>query len=81
MLSVRGAKMVSLGKYLENLDIDAIALPHDKHDECKYFYNLLKSESDRDKFRWLLSAFLGASYSFLELNDYGLKVHRLLYSD
>ena len=59
--------MVSLSKYLDDLDMDAIALPEDKLDECKYFYTLLKSESNRDKFRWLLSAFLGACYSFLEI--------------
>lgn len=59
--------MVSLSKYLDNLDLDAITFPEDKLEECIYFYTLLKSESDRDKFRWLLSAFLGACYSFLEI--------------
>ena len=59
--------MVSLEKYLSDIDFDSIALPDDKLDECKYFYHLLTSENDRDKFRWLLSAFLNACYSFLEI--------------
>ncbi len=59
--------MVSLSNYLDVLDLDAIALPEDKYEECKYFYTLLTSENDRDKFRWLLSAYLGACYSFLEI--------------
>jgi len=60
-------KVVSIKEHLENLDLDAIAYPEDKFCECQYFYSLLQSESDRDKFRWLLSAFLGACYSFLEI--------------
>ena len=59
--------MVSLREVLEDIDLPAIALPDDKLDECKYFFSLLEQESDRNKFRWLLSAFLGACYSCIEI--------------
>lgn len=59
--------MANLEQYLADIDMDSIALPDDKLDECRYFYELLTQESERDKFRWLLSAFLGGCYSFLEI--------------
>lgn len=59
--------MASLEQYLVDIDFDSIALPDDKYEECRYFYQLLAVEGERDKFRWLLSAFLGACYSFLEI--------------
>ena len=59
--------MASLESILKNLDMSAIALPDNKLDECKYFYSLLEHEENRDHFRWLLSAFLGACYSHLEI--------------
>lgn len=64
--------MASLEQCLADIDIDSIAPPDDKHEECKYFYNLLLVENERDKFRWLLSAFLGACYSFLEIKAKGM---------
>ncbi len=59
--------MVLLEKHISEIDMSAIALPDDKLEECKYFFGLLSREKNRDKFRWLLSAFLGACYSYLEI--------------
>jgi hypothetical protein len=36
--------------------------------ECEYFFELATQENDKDKFRWLISAFFGAAYSFFEIN-------------
>ena len=52
---------------LSQIDIQAIALPEDKITECKYFMELASSESDSNKFRWLISAFFNAAYSFFEI--------------
>ena len=58
--------MASLIEILKDVDLSAIALPSDKLDECKYFHQLLVAETNRSHFRWLLSAFLNACYSYLE---------------
>lgn len=58
--------MVDLTKILDGLDLSAVVLPDDKLNECDYFYDLLLQEADRDKFRWLLGAFLNACYGYLE---------------
>lgn len=55
-------------EWLNLLDLDAIAEPSDKSSECEYFLNLATLENDKDKFRWLISAFFGAAYSFFEIN-------------
>jgi hypothetical protein len=68
----KGCVMVLIKEFLDNINMAAIALPDDKLNECKYFFNLLKSEPERDKFRWLLSAFLGACYSCIEIKAKGL---------
>jgi hypothetical protein len=57
-----------LGDLLDNLDFDAIADPSDKIFECRYFLNLASEELDVMKFRWQISAFLGAAYSFFEIS-------------
>jgi len=54
--------------WLNLLDLDAIADPSDKLSECEYFLGLAAEETDKDKFRWLISAFFGAAYSFFEIN-------------
>lgn len=54
--------------WLNLLDLDAIADPSDKSTECEYFLALATEEKDKDKFRWLISAFFGAAYSFFEIN-------------
>jgi len=52
---------------LNLLDLGAIADATDKLPECEYFLRLAAEEIDKDKFRWLISAFLGAAYSFFEI--------------
>lgn len=38
----------------------------DKLRECEFYFALLAKEGDRNRFRWLLSGFLNATYSFFE---------------
>jgi hypothetical protein len=56
----------SLDDILERLDISAIADRNDKVHECEFFLALASSESNRERFRWLISAYLNAVYSFFE---------------
>lgn len=58
--------MVDLRPIFKDLDLSAVVLPDDKLKECEFFYALLAVERDRDKFRWLLGAFLNGCYGFLE---------------
>lgn len=58
--------MVDLTEVLGNIDMAAVPLPDDKFKECQYFLALAERAEDRDEFRWLVSAFLGAAYSYLE---------------
>lgn len=51
---------------LDSLDLSAIADSGDKRRECEYFYSLAALETDRERFRWLISGFLNAAYSFFE---------------
>jgi hypothetical protein len=51
---------------LARLDLEAIADPGDKINECEYFLGLASRESDRSRFRWLISAYLNAIYSYFE---------------
>lgn len=59
--------------WLNLLDLGAIADPADKLSECESFLELATQESDKEKFRWLISAFFGAAYSFFEIN--ALRAH------
>jgi hypothetical protein len=52
--------------WLALLDIEAVANLDDKLGECEFLFRLMTAELDRDKFRWLTSAFLNAAYSFFE---------------
>jgi hypothetical protein len=52
--------------WLSRLDISSIPDFNDKVQECEFFFSLLSVETDRSKFRWLLSGFLNAAYSFFE---------------
>ncbi len=54
--------------WLNLLDLGAIADPSDKLSECEFFLELATQENDKDKFRWLISAFFAAAYSFFEIN-------------
>lgn len=55
-----------LENWLNRCDIQAIPNTNDKLRECEFFYELLSKETNRNNFRWLLSAFLNATYSFFE---------------
>ena len=52
---------------LRSVDLSAVALPTDKIGECDFFLELATQESDRSRFRWLISAFLNAVYSYFEI--------------
>lgn len=54
--------------WFDLLDLSAIAEPGDKIAECEYFLILASVEPDLRRFRWLISAFLGAAYSFFEIS-------------
>lgn len=64
--------MVDLKEVLGSIDMAAVPLPDDKRNECKYFLSLAERVKDRDEFRWLLSAFLGAAYSYIEIKAQSL---------
>jgi hypothetical protein len=51
---------------LARLDLSAIADPGDKIRECEFFLELASAETDRTRFRWLISAYLNAVYSYFE---------------
>lgn len=55
-----------LNDWLSRWDMEAVAGFDDKVKECEFFYSLLSSETDRNRFRWLVSAFLNSAYSFFE---------------
>ncbi len=48
-------------------DMSALASPWDKIKECAFFLELASIESSRSRFRWLMSAFLNAVYSYFEI--------------
>lgn len=54
--------------WLNLVDLDAIADPNDKVAECQYFLSLAERERDIQRFRWLISAFFGAAYSYFEIS-------------
>jgi hypothetical protein len=56
----------SLDDILERLDLSAIADRGDKIRECEFFLTLASAEANRERFRWLVSAYLNAVYSFFE---------------
>src|SRR5690554_6130577 len=51
---------------LSQIDLASIPLPDDKLEECSFFFKALSTEPDRKRFRWFVSAFLNAAYSFFE---------------
>jgi len=51
---------------LNSIDLGAIADPDDKVRECEFFLGLASVEEDRARFRWLISAYLNAVYSYFE---------------
>jgi hypothetical protein len=54
-----------------SVDLSAVALPGDKIAECAFFLELATREPDRSRFRWLVSAFLSAVYSYFEIKALG----------
>ena len=52
---------------LDRLDLTSLESSRNKIDECRFFLDLASREQDRAKFRWLLSAFLNAAYSYFEM--------------
>lgn len=59
---------IEFDDWLRLCDLNAIADSSDKIAECEYFLGLASQEKDKDKFRWLVSAFFGAAYSFFEIH-------------
>ncbi|MFL1803002.1 hypothetical protein ACJW8F_16645 [Plesiomonas shigelloides] len=58
--------MVDLRDILKDIDLLAIVHSNDKLFECEFFLNLLMAEKCKDKFRWLLGAFLNSCYGYLD---------------
>lgn len=54
-------------EWFDLLDLSAVADPDDKIAECEYFLALASIEQDVLRFRWLISAFFNAAYSFFEI--------------
>ncbi|WP_331305597.1 hypothetical protein [Methylobacter sp. Wu8] len=54
--------------FFSRIDFDAIEDSSNKIAECEYFLGLASAEKDRTQFRWLISAFFGAAYSFFEMS-------------
>lgn len=57
-----------VAEWIYSVDVNAIADPLDKIAECQYFLDLASNELNVQRFRWQISAFLGASYSFFEIS-------------
>lgn len=55
-----------LNDWLSRCDIGAVPDLDDKVRECEFFFDALSAETNRNRFRWLVSAFLNAAYSFFE---------------
>jgi len=60
------AETIDLNSWLSRWDIEAVPDLDDKVRECEFFFDSLSAETNRNKFRWLASAFLNAAYSFFE---------------
>lgn len=60
------ANKFDIDDWLNRWDMQAVPDFDDKLRECEFFFELLSKETDRSKFRWLLSGFLNATYSFFE---------------
>ncbi len=57
---------IDLSDWFNRWDIEAVPDLDDKVKECEFFFDALSKETNRNKFRWLVSAFMNASYSFFE---------------
>ncbi|MBD9471169.1 hypothetical protein [Pseudoxanthomonas sp. PXM01] len=52
------------------VDVSSAAAQDYKADECRFFLELARAQTDRSRFRWLVSAFLSAAYSFFDQAAY-----------
>lgn len=59
-------KAFDLNDWLSRWDWQSVPDLDDKVRECEFFFESLSVETDRNRFRWLVSAFLNAAYSFFE---------------
>lgn len=59
-----------LRNFMSSVDISSAAAQDDKADECRFFLELARAETDRSRFRWLVSAFLSAAYSYFDQAAY-----------
>jgi len=57
---------INLEDWLNRWDIQSVPDFDDKVRECEFFFGQLVAEDNRSRFRWLLSGFLNATYSFFE---------------
>lgn len=55
-----------LNDWFSRCDMESVSDWDDKLKECEFFFNSLAIETERNKFRWLVSAFLNSAYSFFE---------------
>jgi len=55
-----------LKQFMASVDLSSSAGLDDKAEECRFFLALAETETDRARFRWLVSAFLSAAYSYFE---------------
>jgi hypothetical protein len=60
------SEAIDLNDWFTRWDMEAVPDLDDKVRECEFFFNALSIEINRNRFRWLVSAFLNAAYSFFE---------------
>lgn len=53
-------------EWLNRWDMEAVPNFDDKVKECEFFFESLSAETNRNRFRWFVSAFMNAAYSFFE---------------
>ena len=57
-----------INEFFSRFDMAAIEDAGSKIAECEYFLALASNETNRSHFRWLISAFLNAAYSYFEMS-------------
>ncbi|MBD9359359.1 hypothetical protein [Methylomonas fluvii] len=57
---------IDLNDWFSRWDMEAVPDLDDKVKECEFFFDALSTQTNRNSFRWLVSAFLNAAYSFFE---------------
>lgn len=58
---------IDIDRILDFTDLSAFPDLNDKARECNYFLSLAAASINKDHFRWAISAFLTASYSYFEV--------------